>query len=476
MKTLCPVSFVTVSISQICRSVIPRALLLLAILLCASCAVGPDYEAPDVKLEASFKNAGFQDAPPVGSWWAPFNDPELARLIRAAGQDGPSVRAALARYDQARAGLGLARVDQFPAVTGAAYARRQSDSGNANFSSGIYNDYRSALNLSWEIDLWGRVRRQVGVADAELKASGFEYQATLLSLRGEVARAYLSLRFADAEIDLLERTAGFRKEAQRLMKARFDGGASSSIDYARAVTEYESVIAELEQLRAQRGRFENALATLTGRSASGFRVAATGGLPRIPSAPPAVPSDLLRRRPDLAAAERRLAAASERIGLVVASYLPRLSITGEGGLQSLHSSDLFNSDSKLWSLGPELDLPFYQGGRAFFDKDAAEAAYREALENYREVLLRAVEEVENALSDGEHLAKAARARKRGSASAEHVASLTRKRYLGGVTDYFEVVDAERTTLAEQRATLAVDLARALAATALIEGLGGGWQR
>ena len=445
-------------------------------LLFSSCAVGPDYEAPSANLEAAFKNAGFQAPPPEGSWWAPFKDPELARLIRSAGQDGPSARAALARYDRARAGLGLARADMFPSVTGDAYARRQSDSGNSNFSSGTYNDYRGALNLSWEIDLWGRVRRQVGTAAADMAATGYDYQAALLSLRGEVARAYLSLRFADAEIALLERTAGFRREARRLMKARSAGGASSSIDYERAVTEYESVMAELEQLRAQRGRFENALASLTGRSASGFQIAPNGGLPSIPSAPPAVPSDLLRRRPDLAAAERRLAAASERIGLVIASYLPRLSISGMGGVGSLKSSDLFDSNSKLWRLGPELDLPFYQGGRGFFDKAAAEAAYREALENYRETLLRAVEEVENALADTGYLAKAAAARKRGAASAENVASLARKRYIGGVTDYFEVVDAERTTLAEQRAALAVDLARVLAATALIEGLGGGWER
>ena len=448
----------------------------LATLLLSGCAVGPDYEVPPSKLEAAFKNAGFQAPPPEGSWWTLFKDPELARLIRLADHDGPSARAALARYDRARAGLGLARADAWPAITGAAYARRQGDSGNTNFSSGTFNDYRGALNLSWEIDLWGRVRRQVGAAAAEMEAAGYEYQAAVLSLRGEVTRAYLSLRFADAEIALLEQTAGFRRKARQLMKARFDGGASSSIDSERAVTEYESVMAELEQLRARRGRFENALASLVGRSASGFRIASHAGHPGIPAAPSSVPSDLLRRRPDLAAAERRLAAASERIGLAIASYLPRLSISAEGGVRSLKSSNLFDPNSKLWRLGPELEVPFFQGGRGLADKAAAEAAYREALEGYRETLLRGVEEVESALGDAHHLAKAAAARKRGAASAESVAVLTRKRYAGGVTDYFEVVDAERTTLAEQRAFLTVDLARALAATALIQGLGGGWQR
>ncbi len=441
----------------------------------SSCAVGPDYEAPSVELEASFKNAGFDAPPPEGSWWSLFDDGELNRLIRMADRQGPSVQAALARYDLARADLGLARVDAFPAVTGDGYARRQSDSGNRNFSAGTYNDYRAALNLSWEIDLWGRVRRQVGAAEAGMEAAGYDYQGAVLSLRGEVARAYFSLRFADAEIALLEETANLRGEARRLMKARFEGGASSRIDYERAVTEHESVLAELAQLRAQRGRFENALAALVGTDPSGFRMGG-GATPSIPRVPSAVPSDLLRRRPDIAAAERRLASASETIGLVVASFLPRISIAAEGGVQSLRTSDLFNGGSQLWSLGPEIQLPTFQGGALGQNKNKAEAAYREALANYRDALLQAVRETEDSLLDARELANASGSRRRGAASAETAAGLIRKRFIGGATDYFEVVDAERTSLAEQRAALQVDLARALAATRLVQALGGGWQR
>ncbi len=451
----------------------PLALTALAL---ASCAVGVDYQTPSSELESSFKNAGFSPPPPQGSWWSLFNDPDLHRLIESAENQAPDARAALARYDQARSALGLARADAFPSVTGDAYGRRQADSPNSNFSSGTYEDYRAALNLSWEIDLWGRVRRQIGAAQADMDAAGYDYQGALLSLRGEIARAYLSLRFADAEVALLEQTATLRGEAQRLMKTRFEGGIDSQIDYERAVTEYESVKAELEQLRAQRGRYENALAALTGWSASGFRLPETGRRPAIPSVPAAVPSDLLRRRPDLAAAERRLAAASERIGLAIANYLPRLSLNGEGGVQSLRASDLFDSGSVLWSFGPELQVPLLQGGRAFADKARAEATYREALEVYRATLLQAIQETEDSLGDARDLAHAANSRKRGSESASIVASLTRKRYSGGATDYFEVVDAERTALNEQRAQLSVDLARALASTRLIEALGGGWTK
>ena len=441
-----------------------------------SCMVGPDYNAPTYQLETSFKNAGFTAPPPQGSWWKLFNDKELDRLINRAESASPAAAAALARFNAARAELGLGRVDLYPAVTGDGYARRRADSQNTNFNAGTYDDYRAALNLDWEIDLWGRVRRQVNAAEAEFQAAGYDYEGAILSLRGELTRAYLSLRFADAEIALLEDTAALRAEARRLMKKRFDGGASSRLDYQRAVTEHESVKAELIQLRAERARFENAVAALTGQSASGFRLPPTGRSPRIPTPPTAAPSDLLRRRPDLAAAERRLAAASETIGVVVASTLPKFSIGAEGGLGALRSSDLFDSNSLLWSLGPEVELPVFQGGSLLANKERAIQLYHEALALYRDTLLQAVRETEDSFGDAGQLAQAAQARRQGSEAAGKVAELTRKRYVGGVTDYFEVVDAERTALAEQRALLSVELARALATTRLIQALGGGWSR
>ena len=455
-----------------------RQLLLLPIplLFLSSCTVGPNFVAPQVELVAAFKNAGFSEPEPEGSWWKLFGDSELTRLIAKAEAESPSVLAALARYDQARAAIGIARADALPSINAASYARRQGDSSNSNFSAGTYNDYRAALNLTWEIDLWGRVRRQVAAATAETDASGYEYEAALLSLGAEVARTYLSLRFADIEIDLLEETAKIRAEARRLMKLRFDAGQSSSLDLNRAITEHESVESELEQLRARRGKFENALAALIGQSASGFQIQPDGRGPTIPAVPSNVPSELLRRRPDLAAAERRLAAASERIGLVIASYLPRVSITGYGGVQSLRSSDLFDPSSAIWRLGPEVAMPIYEGGTLGGESDKAKAAYREALEAYREVLISAVQETEDSLIDARLLAKASAARRRGAESASTASDLARKRIAGGVTDYFEVVDADRTALFEKRAALEIDLARALAATRLIQALGGGWKR
>lgn len=449
-------------------------ILLLLIGSLVSCTVGPDYQVPDPQLEQSFKTAGFTSPPPKGSWWKLFRDPQLDHLLGQA-PSAPSMKAALARYDAARAALGLARADSFPTITADAYSRRQRDSGRSNFSSGTYNDYRAGLNLSWEIDLWGRVRRQVGAAAADSHAAQLDYHAGLLSLRGEIARAYLSLRFTDAEITLLSQTESIRRRARQLMKARFDRGADSRIDYHRAVTAHERILAELAQLKATRASFENALAALLGQSATSFRLSPTGNTPFIPGAPRAVPSDLLRRRPDLAASERRLAAASERIGVAIASYLPRLTLSGQGGLRALQSSELLDSSSRLWRLGPDLAQPIFQGPRGRSDRARAHANYREALALYRDTLVRAVQECESALSDQSLLSRAGAAQSRGSASASRVAELARKRYSAGLSDYFEVADAERTALLEQRAALSIERARALAATRLLQALGGGWQ-
>lgn len=439
----------------------------------ASCTVGPDYQPPDPQLEKSFKVAGFTTPPPAGSWWNLFRDPQLDQYIRQAAT-APSMKAALARYDAARAALGLSRADSFPTVTADAYSRRQRDSGRSNFSSGTYNDYRAGLNLSWEIDLWGRVRRQVRASAADSHAAQLDYQAALLSLHGEIARAYLSLRFTDAEISLLARTESLRRKARRLMKARFEQGVDSQIDYHRSVTEHERLLAELAQLQATRASFENALSALLGQRATTFRIAPNGKAPFIPGSPAAVPSDLLRRRPDLAARERRLAAASERIGFAVASYLPRLSLTGQGGLRALSSSDLLDSGSRLWRLGPELTQPIFQGPRGRSDRARAQANYREALALYRDTLVRAVQECESSLSDQRLLTAAVDAQSRGSSSSTQVAHLARKRYSAGLSDYFEVSDAERTALQEQRSVLSLERARALAVTRLLQALGGGW--
>ncbi len=455
-----------------------RAFPYLAVVLLASCAVGPDYEAPTERLEVSFKNAGFSAPPPAGDWWKLFRDPRLDALMREAERANPDVRAALARFDQARAVHGLAAADRWPAITADGYAQRLRDSANSDAPGGgaTQGDYRGALNLQWEVDLWGRIRRSNNAARADADAAAYDYQAALTSLRGEIARTWFALRSTDSEIALLEETEDLRREAERLMRIRFEKGESSRVDLARATTELASSRTALARLRESRSRLENSLGTLTGRGASSFHAPNRPGREALPGIPAGVPADLLRRRPDLAAAERRLAAASERIGVTIANYLPRLSLIGSGGAQSVRSSELFDSGSRLWSLGPDLMVPIFQGGRISSDKARAEAAYREALENYRSVLLTAVQEAEDALASARHLQDAAESSARGAESARAAARLARTRYDRGAASYFEVVDAERTALEEERTAVAVKLDRMLASTRLIQALGGGWQR
>ena len=254
-------------------------------------------------------------------------------------------------------------------------------------------------------------------------------QAALLSLarRGRARLPLASLRRCRDRSPRRDRRDPCRGTPpdEAALRRRARAAASTS---NRAITEHESVESELEQLRARRGKFENALAALIGQSASGFRIPPDSRAPTIPAVPSTVPSELLRRRPDLAAAERRLAAASERIGLVIASYLPRVSITGYGGVQSLRSSDLFDPSSAIWRLGPEVAMPIFEGGTLGGESDKAKAAYREALEAYREVLISAVQETEDSLIDARLLAKASAARRRGAESASTASDLARKRY------------------------------------------------
>jgi len=453
-----------------------RPLVLLPFLLLASCVSWEGDPQPTPGLENSFKNTGSRVPPPQGSWWKIYQDRKLTRLIALAEKQSQSLQAALARHEQARALLDFNRVDRRPTVNGEGYARRQQDSGNTNFSAGTFNDYKMVLDLSWELDLWGKIRRTVAASAADAEAAKYEMEAVALSLRADLVRTYLSLRYLDAELALLGETGELRREARRLMQARFKGGASSRIDYERAAREDEEVRSELAQLRAERARFENALAVLTGQSASGFQLKPNGRRPFIPEVPSAAPSALLRRRPDVAAAERRLEAARERVGLSIVQTYPSISITGEGGVQALRSSDLFDAGSKIWNIGPEVTIPFVQWGRGKANTANAAGIYKEALANYRDTLLRAVEETENALGDTKMLAEAASARKRGSASSATIAVLARKRYQAGVTDYFEVVEAERDSLEGQRTSLTLARERTLATASLVEALGGGWER
>ena len=442
--------------------------------------MGPDYRKPSDNLPDAFKNANWPAAPSTGEPYAAFRDSDLNRLLKQAERNNQDLAAALARIDQSRAILGLSRADQDVSLVSDLAAdqnlkSRNTRDGRDNFTSGAFSNYRAELTLSYEVDLWGRIRRQVAQAEANLSASNSDYQAALLSLKGEVARSYLTLRSLDREIDLLDRTSDLRQQRLELTASRERSGNSSGLDLARAQTEYQSTRAEVARLAQRRGELENSLAALTGEAASTFSIGSRVSAIRIPQVPSGVPSDLLRRRPDIVAAERRLAASNEGVGIAISNYLPRLTLTGTGGVSALQASDLFNPQSTFYSAGAGLFTPILQGGRIKSDIKRSEAVFREALANYRQALLIAIRDTENALLSTRTQDQALTAQRKAAEASEQSARFVRARYQSGLDSLFEVTETERETLEQQRLLTQTELARQLAAVNLIQALGGEWK-
>lgn len=452
-----------------------RVLLLLSLAV-AGCTVGPDYQKPLPEVAANYKAVGLSLPPPAGSWWAGFEDRQLSRLLREAEQANPQARAALARLDQSRAILGLQRSDLLPTVTGQALATRQQDSTRDIFPipPDPYSRYRLTLNLEYEIDFWGRVRRGVRQQEALTQAAAADYVTALLSTKAEVARNYLTLCQLDDEIAMFERTVALREKNEKLVEARLAAGDTTRIDASRAETQTETARADLYRLGQRRNELENALAVLTGKNPSTFRIARTPP-PRTPDIPAGVPADLLRRRSDVAATERRLAAASEQIGITLANYLPRVSLTASGGSAALNTSDLFKRNSRLWVVSPTVDFPTVTFGRREKAVEQAKAAYFEALENHRDSVLNAFRDVENALAGIENLERALKAQEKSAAAAAEAARLVNLRYTTGLVSFFEVIDAQREELEERRTLAQTRAVRQLFTVQLIQALGGGWR-
>lgn len=453
-----------------------KACLVLFAIILAGCTVGPDYRKPTIKTPASYKAVGLAAPPPTGSWWAGFEDRQLTLLLAQAEKANPQARAALARLDQARAILGLRRSDLLPSVTGQALATRQQDSTRDIFPipSDPYSRFRSTLNLSYEIDFWGRVRRGIRQQEALSQAAAADYVTALLSTKAEVARDYLALRHLDEEIALFERTITLLEKNRKLVAARVATGDTSKIDSARAESQTEAARADLHRLKQRRSELENALAVLTGQNPSTFTIAEAAP-PRTPEVPAGVPADLLRRRPDVAASERRLAAAAEQIGINLANYLPRVALTASAGSAALDTSNLFRRNSRLWVISPTVDLPIITFGRREKAVAEAKAFYFEALENHRDTVLNSFRDVENALSGIQNLDRALAAQQKSAEAAAEVSRLVRRRYDTGLVSFFQVIEAQNDELEESRSVSQTRAARQQAAIQLIQALGGGWR-
>ncbi len=454
----------------------------LVIITMAGCALGPNYVKPDVqvpksyKVEAPWKKAEPRDRIDKGEWWKVFGDPVLNDLEEQVAENNQEIKAAVARVTQARALAGVSEADFLPRIDlNPSASRSRTAADFSETGEGITaNAFRVPFDLSYELDIWGRVRRSFEASTAEVRSSASDYHTVMLTLQAETARNYFILRALDAEIELLQKTVELRRENLALLQSRFRNGQISQLDVDRAETELATTEAEAVGLQKQRSELENALAVLAGKTASEFSLPPASIEFRMPEISPGLPSVLLERRPDVASAERRMAAANARIGVATTAFFPAISLTGSAGYASTETSSLFKWDSRTWGLGPAVSLPIFEAGRNTANLNRAKAAYEETAADYRQQVLTAFQEVEDALSGVRILAEQQAIQDRAVKAAQRAAEISKKRYEAGYVSYLEVVDSERTALQTERAATRILRQRLETSVLLIKALGGGW--
>lgn len=449
----------------------------------AACSMAPDYHAPEIASVPAFKEVpGWTAATPRDGeardgWWSAYGDPVLDGLERDAASASPTLAAALARYDAARAAAGDARSDLFPTITAnGSYARTRVSEGRplSMGTAATYNDAIVGGGLSYELDLWGRIRNRTRAQFAEADAREGDLASARLSLQASVADAYFRLRGLDAEARLLDESVKAFSRAYDLTSTRHDGGIASGIDVNRAKTVLASAQALVADNANRRAATEHELAALTGAIASQFSLAAqTTDFAANPLAlPTGTPSALLERRPDIAAAERRVFAANAQIGVARAAYFPSLTLDGSGGWRAT-DGNLLTTPNTFWGLGPIASvLTLFDGGRRKSQVRMARADYEEVTANYRETVLGAFREVEDALAAGNHLAAQSVSQAEAADAARRTSEIAMSRYRDGATDYLDVVTAQTDALSAQRALILVETQRMQASVALVRALGG----
>jgi multidrug efflux system outer membrane protein len=446
-----------------------------------ACSMAPNYHPPQTTAPAQFKEvAGWTAATPRdgearGTWWTPYRDPVLDDLERRAEAASPTLAAALARYDQARAAARGSESELYPQVDVGADVSRNRLSGARPLAVGgaaRYNEYVLSGSISYELDLWGRVRNTVTANRAEAEASQADLASARLSLQSSVADAYFRLRGLDAQAQLLDRSVAAFTRARDLIDTRHRGGIVSGIDVNRARTVLGNAQAHVAAVANDRAATEHELAALTGTVASDFSVAPDVQTLNPPDLPIGTPSELLQRRPDIAAAERRIFAANAQIGVARAAYFPSLSLGASGGWQST-GGDFLSAPSSFWSLGPlSTLLNVFDGGRRRADVRISRGRYDEFSADYRNTVLTAFREVEDAIAGIHHLADEAQAQGQAAQSAQRTSEIAMARYRDGASDYLDVVTAQTDALDAQRAYISVQTQRLRATVALVRAMGG----
>ncbi|MDX2185431.1 MAG: efflux transporter outer membrane subunit [Opitutaceae bacterium] len=449
--------------------------------------VGPDTrvttEAPAAFASSSSTVAAPAPARTVEDWWLVFGDPELNTLEAQALANSPTLVAALARVDEARARLGIIRAEASPSVNATGTARLAGESAERELPLPgkplTYREhgdsYRVAADASYEFDLWGRVKRSVEGAEANLRAAESDQRGVFLTLTADIAQTYLTLRALDAEEQVLDQSLRQRMDSVAMLRTRFESGFVTEVEVHRSEAEAAGIASELADLQRRRGLLEHALAVFTGQPPSAMASLARGALPQPPTIPAGLPIETLRRRPDIALAEATLSARLAEVGVAQAAKYPVIRLTGSAGFESLDLTNLVERPSQFWQLGPSVSLPIFTAGRTAKTVAIAEARVEQSRAEHRQRTLVALREVEDALVDLRHQTEQREHVQRASTSAAAAAQLARVRYEQGYTTYLEALDAERTLLAQTRTLAQLDGARALSTVRLIRALGGAWQ-
>lgn len=453
-----------------------RATTCSALLLLAGCMVGPDYQRPELDLPVEFQGT-VQEGESIANlqWWELFQDPQLNELVQVALEQNRDLRVAIARVDEARARLGVTRADQFPTLDGAASARRGNTAEQIVPGVGIQENYFLGLSAAYEVDLWGKFRRSTEAARADLLASEDNQRTVLITLVADVASAYLLLRDLDARVRIAADTLEARKKSTQLIQARFDKGTVPLLDVNQAQIQEALAAAQLASLRRQVSETENLLNVLLGRNPRPLvrgRELNAGIIS--PDVPAGLPANLLERRPDIRAAEQRLAAQTARIGVAKSLRIPSVSLTANGGLASNDLSDLLESDAKLWGVGIDILGPIFDAGKRRSQVEVELARTEQALSQYEQSVLRALQEVEDALVGVRWYREERIARDFQVAAAQSASNLSWARYDGGVTSYLEVLDSDRSLFNAQLEASQVRRLQLTAIVRLYRALGGGW--
>jgi NodT family efflux transporter outer membrane factor (OMF) lipoprotein len=456
------------------------ATVLVACLVCA-CAVGPNYRRPEANVPVAFKEAapeGWtlgqpQDLVSRGAWWSIYEDPVLDGLERQIDVSNQTLKGSEAAYLQSVAVLTAARATFFPTVALAAAATRSrviTSAGNPVSE----NDFSLGPSASWEPDLWGRIRRTVESDKANAQASAADLASARLSAQSQLAQDYFELRIADELKRLLEATMAAYQRTLDITRNRYAVGVAAKSDVVTAETQLENTHAAAVNVEAQRDPLEHAIAVLIGKTPAEFSIAPAPLAGNVPAIPYGVPSTLLERRPDIAAAERQIAAANAQIGVAIAAYFPTLTLSASTGYNSSTLSKLLEASNRVWSVGPQLAETLFDAGARGAQVAGARATYNETVANYRQSVLVGIQQVEDNLATLRVLAHQAEVQNRAVELARQAEQLTLNSYKAGVVDYTSVVQAQATALSSEQSALTIRQSRLIASVSLIAALGGGW--